>query len=103
MKNIQESAKYWVDYINQFGKPGIAKLLVGKMTDLQEGQRNLSTRQGQRITDGLGLQFYETFARDYYNVEATFTTLVAEILTKIETNQLDYRGSTRESLIRLHE
>lgn len=103
MAKIQESTKYWNDYIEENGKPGIAKLLVGNKTDIEESQRTWSTRQAQNIADSYGLPFYETSAKEYINVDDTFTALVVEILSKVQTNQLEYKGPTRENLIKLHE
>lgn len=93
----------WMDFVHQNGKPGVAKLLVGNMTDIPEGQRNILTRQGLKLADSFGGKFYETSARDFYNVEATFTALAVEILSKVETNQLEYTGPSRNYIIKSHE
>ncbi len=73
------------------------------MTAIPQGLRTLSTRQARSPADSCGLPLYVTSAKDFYNVETTFTALVVEILSRGQTNRLEYRGHTRDDLIKLHE
>lgn len=80
-------------------------ILVGNKVDIPVEQRTIKTEEGQELARSLGIPFFETSARDHYNVDATFKALVAEVLQRVETNQLEYMSpeKERESRITLRE
>ncbi len=57
-------------------------ILVGNKCDLTEG-RAVSTEEGQEIADSLGIQYFETSAKDNINIKQTFEALVDEISEKM--------------------
>ena len=74
-------------------------ILVGNKCDLTES-RAVTTDEGQEIADSLGVQYFETSAKDNINIKQTFDALVDEISEKmaesIEKNPNFNRKSTRQ-------
>ena len=53
-------------------------ILVGNKSDLSES-RAVSTEQGNELAESLGIQYFETSAKDNTNIKQTFDALVDEI------------------------
>lgn len=74
-------------------------LLVGNKCDLTES-RAVSTEEGNELAESLGIQYFETSAKDNINIKHTFDALVDEISEKmaesIEKNPNFNRRSTRQ-------
>lgn len=57
-----------------------AMAIVGNKVDLErEGQREVSTEEGQQLATGLGCLFFEASAKEMINVEETFLELTRAI------------------------
>lgn len=73
-------------------------ILVGNKCDLTES-RAVTTEEGNEIAESLGIQYFETSAKDNINVKQTFDALVDEISEKmaesIEKNPNFNRRGTR--------
>jgi len=65
----------WCTQIKTYSWDNAQVLLVGNKSDL-EHERVVSTERGRRLADQLGLEFYETSAKDNINVEIVFHRLV---------------------------
>lgn len=100
-----ESIKKWVNFIDECGIPGAATLLVGNKVDVPMEQRAITSDMGHDLALNLGMSFFETSAKDHYNIDAAFRTLVAETIQRVEAKQLEYRSpdQERESRLRLRE
>ncbi len=74
-------------------------ILVGTKCDLTES-RAVSPEEGQEIAESLGVQYFETSAKDNINIKQTFEALVDEISEKmaesIEKNPNFNRKGTRQ-------
>jgi GTPase SAR1 family protein len=70
--------------VSDNGLPDTVKVLIGNKTDL-EASRQIPKDHGKVLARKLGMSFFETSAKDSYNVEAAFRTLAAKIL---ETDSL---------------
>ena len=62
---------------------GVVKMIVGNKCDLKE-RREVTTKQGQELSEQYGLKFMEVSAKASINVEEAFTTLVKDIKTMRE-------------------
>ena len=73
-------------------------ILVGNKCDLTES-RAVTTEEGNEIAESLGIQYFETSAKDNINIKQTFDALVDEISEKmaesIEKNPNFSRKVTR--------
>ena len=73
-------------------------ILVGNKCDLTES-RAVSTEDGNEVAESLGIQYFETSAKDNINIKQTFDALVDEISEKmaesIENNPNFNRRGTR--------
>jgi hypothetical protein len=54
------------------------KILVGNKTDLHD-RRQVTTEEGEALAQSLHMNYYETSARENYNVEEAFLGLAAEV------------------------
>ena len=57
-------------------------VLVGNKCDLED-ERVISTERGKQLADQLGLEFFETSAKENINVKQTFERLVDIICDKM--------------------
>jgi len=73
----------WLDEVNKYVSDTTCKMLIGNKCDLTE-ERQVSTEEAQKKADELGLAFMEVSAKDATNVEAAFSNLSAELITKRE-------------------
>jgi Ras-related protein Rab-3C len=65
-----------------------------------EDERVISFERGKQLADSLGLEFFETSAKENVNVRAVFERLVDIICEKMsdtvaEPNMLNSKGGTR--------
>jgi len=74
-----EDIEYWYDFVRLHSLHDCVKILVGNKTDLEE-QREVPKAQAKKFSQRIDIPFFETSAKDAYNVEATFRTLAARIL-----------------------
>lgn len=69
------SVQDWCTQIKTFSWDNAQVILVGNKFDL-EHERVVSTERGRRLADQLGLEFFETSAKDNINVDIVFERLV---------------------------
>ncbi|XP_013381633.1 ras-related protein Rab-3 isoform X2 [Lingula anatina] len=91
----------WCTQIKTHAWPNTSVILVGNKCDLED-QRNVTTKHGQKLADQLGLEFFETSAKENINVKAVFERLVDIICEKMSesldsdpTIVSNQRGGTR--------
>jgi|Transcript_14484 Ras-related protein Rab-1A len=78
------NVKQWLHEIDRYACENVNKLLVGNKCDL-ESKRAVSTEQAQEFADSLGIDFMETSAKNSTNVEKAFTTMAAQIKSRMKT------------------
>lgn len=95
-----EDIEYWIDFVKNHGLSDCVKILVGNKTDL-DVHREVAKSDGKALAHKVGIPFFETSAKDSYNVEASFRSLAARILetdglVKEATERMrDRRGTLR--------
>ncbi|KAI9836084.1 MAG: GTPase Ypt2 [Sarea resinae] len=72
----------WFANVEQHATEGVNKILIGNKCDWEE-KRAVSTEQGQRLADELGIPFMEVSAKSNINVEEAFYSLAADIKKRI--------------------
>lgn len=75
-KNIRN----WVKQIEQNSQQGVSKILVGNKCDRDD--RKISYEEGAKLASEFGMTFFETSAKNNFNVTETFTFLTKDILLK---------------------
>ena len=73
-----ESIQAWVADVDKWASQGTVKILVGNKTDLHD-RRQVTTEEGEALAQSLRMTYYETSARENYNVEEAFLGLAAEV------------------------
>ncbi|XP_005923715.1 ras-related protein Rab-25b [Simochromis diagramma] len=82
-----ESVERWLKELYEHADPHIVVMLVGNKTDL-ESERSVPNEEAKDFAEKKGLFFLETSALDSTNVEAAFTTVLAEIHKKVSSKEV---------------
>ena len=73
-----ETIRAWVEDVDKWASAGTVKILVGNKTDLHD-RRQVTTEEGEALAEELRMRYYETSARENYNVDEAFLGLAAEV------------------------
>ncbi|CAJ0576384.1 unnamed protein product, partial [Mesorhabditis spiculigera] len=76
------SVQDWCTQIKTYSWENAQVVLVGNKCDM-DGERVVSMERGRQLADQLGLQFFETSAKENINVKAVFEKLVEIICDKM--------------------
>lgn len=76
------SVQDWVTQIKTYSWDNAQVILVGNKCDMEE-ERVVSTDRGKQLADQLGLEFFETSAKENVNVKSVFERLVDIICDKM--------------------
>lgn len=68
------------------------KILIGNKCDWEE-KRAVSTEQGQRLADELGIPFLEVSAKNNINIENAFFSLASDIKKGMDMSKSEQTGS----------
>jgi len=72
----------WCTQIKMYSWDNAQVVLVGNKSDLEQ-DRAVTHERGKRLADQLGLEFFETSAKENINVKIVFESLVDIILEKM--------------------
>lgn len=64
-------------------------ILVGNKCDMED-ERVISYERGKQLADQLGLEFYETSAKENINVKVSYFGRIAFVLTLFWANNCDF-------------
>mmetsp|Transcript_56128 Transcript_56128/g.119508 ORF Transcript_56128/g.119508 Transcript_56128/m.119508 type:complete len:209 (-) Transcript_56128:48-674(-) len=70
----------WLNEVNRYVNESTCKILIGNKCDRAE--RQVSTEEGQKKAQELGLAFIEASAKDATNVEKAFEMISGELIVK---------------------
>ncbi|KAF8794390.1 ras-related protein Rab-3-like [Argiope bruennichi] len=76
------SVRDWVTQIKTYSWDNAQVVLVGNKCDMED-ERVVSTERGKQLADQLGLEFFETSAKENLNVKIVFERLVDIICDKM--------------------
>ncbi|XP_055354919.1 ras-related protein Rab-3-like, partial [Paramacrobiotus metropolitanus] len=76
------SVQDWCTQIKTYSWDNAQVILVGNKCDMED-ERVITTHRGQQLADQLGLEFFETSAKENINVKAVFERLVDIICDKM--------------------
>eukprot|EP00932_Pfiesteria_piscicida_P020282 SRR837773.709.p1 GENE.SRR837773.709~~SRR837773.709.p1 ORF type:complete len:220 (-),score=47.43 SRR837773.709:81-740(-) len=74
----------WLSEVNRYVNESTCKILIGNKCDRPASERQVSTDEGKRKADELGLMFTEASAKDATNVDIAFNMISGELITKRE-------------------
>lgn len=69
----------WVIEVNRYASENTCKILIGNKNDL-EADKKVSTEEGQKKAEELGIEFIETSAKDSTNVENAFVIMARQLI-----------------------
>merc|ERR1719410_2608234 len=73
----------WLNEVNRYVNENTCKLLIGNKCD-NVSERQVSTEEGKKKAEEIGVAFIEASAKDATSVEAAFTMMSAELIAKRE-------------------
>ncbi|XP_043261044.1 ras-related protein Rab-3 isoform X1 [Colletes gigas] len=76
------SVQDWITQINTYSSGNAQVILVGNKCDMEDG-RVISAEKGKELADQLGVQFFETSAKENLNIKTVFEQLVDIICDKM--------------------
>ena len=74
-----ENITHWVSQVREEASKNVVIYLIGNKIDLEDEQRKVSTEEGEKLAEKLGLPFNETSAFDGTNINETFDDIVERI------------------------
>jgi len=77
-RNSFNSVQNWVNQIQQSADAQVSRILIGNKCDMED-ERQVSRQDGEQLAAMLGIQFFETSAKDDLNVEEAFVTIAREV------------------------
>ncbi|PFH33217.1 Rab1 protein [Besnoitia besnoiti] len=69
----------WLAEVNRYANENTCKILVGNKCEKSD-DRQVSTEEGQRKAEELGIAFIETSAKNAINVDEAFTVVARELI-----------------------
>lgn len=92
-----QDIRTWFSNVEQHASEGVHKILIGNKCDWEE-KRAVSTEQGQRLADELGIPFLEVSAKNNINVDKAFYSLASEIKKVMDTSKSEQAGAQGVSI-----
>ena len=78
-RNSFENLNSWLIEIEKNGNKNVYKLLIGNKSDL-ESQRKVSKEEGKEFAQINGMEFFETSAKENYQVQDAFIQLTRDVI-----------------------
>ena len=99
-RDTYENIKSWYREIKDNSPPGMFLILVGNKCDLEE-ERVVSTQEGEKLAQELGLTYMETSAKTGENVNDAFKMLAIQMIKRFvepeELEEIDAKTIPQES------
>ncbi|KAH3745496.1 GTP-binding protein yptV1 [Pelomyxa schiedti] len=78
--------KHWLGEIDRYACDNAVKILIGNKCEM--GRREVSTEEGQKLADSLGVSFFEVSSKEGINVDLAFSHLCHQIYTFLTNSTL---------------
>ncbi|XP_053984591.1 ras-related protein Rab-3 isoform X1 [Hylaeus volcanicus] len=76
------SVQDWIAQITTYSSENAQVILVGNKCDMED-ERVISAERGKQLADQLGVQFFESSAKENFNIKTVFETLVDIVCDKM--------------------
>ena len=76
----------WMGEIKKYAQPNVIKILVGNKNDMEE-KREISFEEGKEMADSYDIDFFETSAKETYQIDKSFNEISKAILETINKNK----------------
>ena len=91
--NSLNSLNYWIEQIKANAPENTKSVLVGNKSDLEK-ERKVSKEEGEEFAKKHNIKFYESSAKEGFNVNEIFEYLANEIYTEVKLKGRDKSSST---------
>ena len=89
-----EGLNSWLIEIEKNGNKNVYKLLIGNKSDLED-ERKVSKEEGKEFAEINGMEFFETSAKEDYQVQDAFIQLTRDVIkTKDKSSEKNERNIT---------
>merc|ERR1712072_1444975 len=82
-----DAVERWMTEIDRFAGPEVNKMIVGNKCDMVS-KKQVDYAEAKGYAGGLGINFFETSAKDNQNVEQAFLDLTRDIKTNMSQKQI---------------
>ena len=82
----------WFSNVEQHASEHAHKILIGNKCDWEE-KRVVTTEQGQKLADQLGISFLEVSAKNNINIDKAFYSLATAIIEVIDRSKTKHAGT----------
>ena len=93
-KDSFEKLNFWIEQIKLNAPENTICILVGNKSDL-ETERQIKKEQGEKLSEQIGMKFFEVSAKDGTNVEEAFQVLVNEIMNFAKKNGTENKRTSQ--------
>ena len=91
--NSLNSLNYWIEQIKANAPENTKSVLVGNKSDLEK-ERKVSKEEGEEFAKKHNIKFYESSAKEGFNVNEIFEYLANEIYTEVKLKGRDKSSNT---------
>ncbi|XP_046847749.1 ras-related protein Rab-13-like isoform X2 [Xenia sp. Carnegie-2017] len=78
-----ENIQKWIHYVEEHAGNEVKTVMVGNKCDIEESKREVSYREGEKLSQKYGIPFLETSAFSNVNIEKAFTEMCQLILRNV--------------------
>ena len=80
------SVQDWLTQIKNYSWDNAQVILVGNKCDMED-ERVISFERGKQLAEQLGVQFFETSAKENINVKVRFQIIISKIYISVNLTQ----------------
>ena len=97
-KNTFQNLKQWISEVNRHASSHVNKMLIGNKCDLVN-QKEVETEVAREFANELGMNFFETSAKNSTNVDEAFHEMACNIMKRIDDGNTPPPRVSRQSQI----
>lgn len=89
----------WMRNIEQHASDNVNKILVGNKSDMADEKRAVAFERGQALAKEYNMPFFETSAKENYNVEQVFSAIARDVMKRLQQEQDSQPAATTPDII----
>merc|ERR1712159_243292 len=93
-----DAVERWMTEIDRFAGPEVNKMIVGNKCDMVS-KKQVDYAEAKGYADGLGINFFETGAKDNQNVEQAFLDLTRQIKNNMGNKAMQNTSGKKDTVL----